>query len=336
MKNPKKYLTFTLIVAVVIAAGLLTGRQLSNIKYPTPEKIFARLAKKSDYMAAIPSSGPIVQIQTIEVDYDDEFDLAVGLLTHNEAEKIQVGHDVVLYDQEGHTLPLGGSVNSITNNAQNSDIEIYLPEGTNTDLLLNHLNIITDIIPAGQRIPKNAVFIDKDANYYVWVATPLKTLPEDEKNMFLVSKRPTNKGPADQEYISVDVKLDFEELVIVNPDEKLKENKKYKIFTVVLDAISQHPTQQAYSDYVSHRYNELYAELEQAHQDCLAGKTVADPNAAPRGSATLPDGSTINSCGTRDDGTPPTPEEILNLILNAGQTNYEQSSEGCAAGACAQ
>jgi hypothetical protein len=327
-----KYLSLLIIIAAVIIAGYLTGRYLSALQAPPDEdSLFEKQREDADYMAARPSSGPLIFVQGMNVSYENGHH-ATGILLKEEAEKVRTGQDVVLYDQEGYTLPLGGQVSEIEPQGDKTKITFHLPEGTNTDLLLNHVNIITGILPVPQRVPKSSVLMTKDAQSYIWVATPNRVSPLNDNTTYTLDRRNVERRVADADYVDIEVDLAEGELVVIEPDTKIKEGKKYEIFEVVLDAPIQNPIRQAYMDYKNFEYEEWLREAERLYQECLAGNQPQIPADSPlRGMASLPEGTTNYTCPANNVNRPLTPEEILNSLLN-GNTG----GGGCGTPACGQ
>lgn len=330
MNTSSKYLILTVIGVIVCVAGYFTGKHLSDLNTSNDKNSFEAQKDAADYMAAVPSSGPIINTTDMDVTYKSGH--AYGYLNEQNVGATKIGQDVILYDKEGIILPLGGIIESIELQNDQYKVTISLPEDTDTSLLMPFVSILTQVLQVGQRVPHSAVLTDDNGKTYIWVATPSRLEPLNNEDKFKLVRQYVEKGAADPNYVDVNAELGFGDLVVMDPDKKIKEDKIYKIFNVVLDAPSQNPIRQAYVDYEGYLFGEWMEELEQIYQDCLSGKTAkleADSNLV--GKSTLPDGTTTINCPTNAENRPATKEEILQMLLSGNN-----AAGGCGSSACGQ
>lgn len=295
------------------------------------EQIYA--LKHADYLAAVPSFGPLIKTQEITVTYQG--DTATGTLTDDQAAPIQRGQAVILYDKEGFTLPLGGKVERIQpleGITQGYNIHITLPEGTQTQYLLTEPDIIIQETTASKRLPLTAIQTDEDGISYIWIASP-KSKDSDKKTTKMGIRRQNIKaGLSDTLYFEeaghIIEAFDF---VLLNPDSKIRANREYNIFMTDINAPLHNPIRQAWIDYELYKLEKQQAELTQIAEDCRNGK--GSPRTAQQGDVTLPDGSTTpsaGSCGNTSGGTDPF--TIFNAIINGNASG----ASACGTASCGQ
>lgn len=337
MAKAKKYLFYLLISLTVVGSGLLIGKQLSNLQLSSvdvTEQITSNTSQidqkilDADYIATTINTGHLTQTQQIEVEYMG--DAAIGYLTKEEAANVEEKQDVILYDQDAITLPLGGQVIEITDNGERKRIVIELPEGTATELLLNHLNIITLEGGITQRLPLSALQTDKNGNNYIWLVTK----NEDGKSS-KVQQKYIEPGLSNFEFFEIFNQIDSDTPVVIDPDKKIKPNHNYNIETVILDTPTDTPIRQAWLDYQAYLEEEIMKELQQAIEDCRNGILPETNQIASFGSYTSADGSKLSvSCSDIQQASDPM--DIINSILHkqTGSGGCGGGGGGCGGGGC--
>lgn len=310
MKHLRKYLLYSLIFLVIIGAGFIGGRYLFN---PPPSLTDQQIAEqkqqktiqqleKSDYLAAIPSFGPLVQTQTITVQYQD--DIATGLLPPEQAAKIKEKQPVILYDQEGYTLPLGGTVTTIQPEAGQTKITISLPEKTNTEFLAPQVNVITLETIASKRLPLAALQKDNNGEYYVWLA-----YADENAGVRRVKRLSIKPGLSDSFYFEEDGHvIDTYDLIILNPDDKISSDSKYDIFITEMPAPLHNPIKQAWIDFELYRLQKEQDDLTEQAANCRNGLNLETLQPAPATGG----GSSCGFTGTTG-GAPIDPFQIFNI-----------------------
>lgn len=302
----------------VIVAGIVAGKFFAAPKNsffkPTEETTLPidlnfESLEKADYIAVMPSSGILIFTQGLDVSFDEENDIATGYLEESKAALLQNNMEVVLYDLEGVTLPIGGYVSAINKEDGKFKVFIKLPDDTDESFLMPFVNIITNTPDVPQRLPLSA--LQKEGNSgqeYVWV-----TRKTDKKGKFRVEKIYIESGLANEQYFNVSRNLNEGEFVVVDPDKNFKPDREYNIAMADLGAPASHPIRQAWVDYEMNRLEELRIELEQIYADCVNGIKVAY-----KGAITFPNGKqTMVGCDTFQ--SPDDAKNIIESILRSGQ-----------------
>jgi hypothetical protein len=294
-----------LFLLTFIVLGALFFRSDSMLTESNPQEIVT-----NQYLVATPHYGPLTQTQEIRVAFDQ--DQAVGTLSNETAQNIKQNQKVILYDKEGYILPLGGKVESILTNNGKKRITIKLPLGTNTALLATDLDIITLETIASKRLPRSA-YIQDNANdktsTYVWIAK-LSTKNKDSANIYTLEKLEIDLGLTVLDYFEESgYKIHSSDLVVLNPDSKIKENIPYSLKVTKLNLPLHNPIKQAWVDFEINRLNKQQAELTERAENC--GKAATGNITATSGANSLPQSE---SCGTDFDGTDPF--AIFNSLIN--------------------
>lgn len=313
-----KILTLILVVAF---GGIAMGKYISTYNKPlTSEEASNQEVQKiqqefedADYVATPPTFGPIVQTTPLIVSYHGQ-DQASGNISQDQAQIIEERRPVILYDQDSYVLPLGGVVTAIKNT---SDIEytinITLPEQTNTEFLSNNVDVITKETVASKRIPLSALQ-EQSGLTYVWI------VDQNNENQNTLEKLFINIGLSDEEYFEEDgEKIESYTLVVINPNDKIKADKEYKIFKTELAGPLHNPIRQAWMDYELNRLEQEQQAMLQIAEDCKNGKKalILDP-----GSTTTADGSAkLGGCGQSQ-----TTDPMLQIFNSLTTTN---NSGGC-------
>lgn len=303
MQHIRKYLACFLILLIVVGVAVLAGKYFAEKKRPlTKEQLLAKetekTRQKADYFAASPHFGPLVQTQKITVEFDN--DSTYGYLGQEQAKQVKNNQQVILYDKKGAVLPLGGHISTIDmiDDSNISKITISLPEETNTEFLSNDLDIIVFETISSKRLPFSALQTDKSGKDYVWVIEP-----QDNKS-YTVRQQYIEQNFSDAIYFDPGRKVRYNDLVILNPNEKIRSGKNYNIFVTKLDAPLHNPIKQAWGEFELDRLKKQQIHLKKIAEDCLKG--VRSPNT---GDVTFSDGSRgptgKNSCVSTGAETSP-------------------------------
>ena len=218
------------------------------------------------YVAAIPQYGPLIHIQEITVSY--EKDTATGTLKNDLASKIMAPQDVILYDKDHFVLPLGGKVKEVKQEDNSSIVTITLPQETNTDLLSSTVGIITLETSASKRLPLSALQTDENNAFYVWMMEQ-----KEDSVKSNVRRQYINVGMQDDKYFEeAGQEIGSFDLVLINPDKKVKSNKRYKIEQVIFEAPLNNPIKEAWTNFEVTRLEQQQVDLLQAAEDCRNGK----------------------------------------------------------------
>ncbi len=339
LKN--KYLKYGLLLFAVIAVAIFTGKYLSetslkintnteneNSAQSTIEQENREAFERADYIAAPPTFGPI--IKTIPLDVEFQKNQAVGFLSLESFSQIKHRQDVILFDKEAYVLPLGGEIIGIEPNddTDQQKITIQLPEETNTEFLASTVEIITLETLASKRISLEALQQDTNKKDFVWIAY------NEEENATAFNKVRRlyiEIGQSDRDYFEENGhKIESFDPIIINPDDKIKSDKKYDIFATEIAGPMHNPIRQALIDYEVFRLEAQQEELQKIADDCANGKKalILKP-----GALTLSDGTQTGSgCGQASNA--PTDPMAIFKALTSGN---DSSGSGCASStACGQ
>ena len=342
------FILLTLILALIIVGFFgffefsgkpwlpFNAERLTNEETLTNEEAlnreFEQAQKEADYLAAAVSFGPLVQTQEISVEYDNEKDSADGFLTLQEAKAVKARQDVILYDEDGNTLPLGGHVETIkTIDEFTVKVTISLPNETNTQYLLKQPEIIILETTASKRLPLSALQQDKTGGEYIWTARP-----QENKTTYKITRRYIEKRLFDKDYFEIGREIGVYDLVLLNPNQKTRSDKSYNILVTELNAPLHNPIRQAWIDYDLYRLEKQQEQMIQAAENCRKGINADGSPVVSKGSCGGGGGETTgNSCGgsasTSCGGGTADPLAIFNSLL---EINKNDSSSSSGSGAC--
>ena len=286
----------------------------------------AKLKGKAEYQAALPDFGPLMHMKEITVEYpSDQPDTAIGYIKQEAEDKVNVGQDVILYDQEDYVLPLGGQVAKIEEENDQYKVTISLPEGTNTEYLSKDLEIIVFKTITSKRLPHSAVQTDSNGETYVWVAY---TDPADEP-AHKIKKLPIDIGITDPDYFEERThKIEAYDYIVINPEKTLQSDKSYSFAFVELDAPLHSPTKQAWIDYEIYKYNANQADADIRIAKCRGGtvKVTANTEYNPFDYENPNIGDTTHACTSTSPTTGPL--AIFNAMTNNSIGAVSTTSSG--------
>lgn len=305
----KRALVFALIFFVLIAlAGVFVfNPKLRENTATTPTNA---AITPSGYLISMPSYGPLIRLQNIDVIF--EGDKAIGTLPNAETAAVATPQKVVLYDKSGFTQPLGGQVTAVkaAENEGITKITIQLPEGTNTDLLLNEPDIITMETIASKRLPKSAIVTEADGETYVWIATPTAK----DKTAFTIQKLYIKTGLDDLDYFEESgFKIKSSNLIVLNPDDAIDGGKTYRFKQVEMEAPIHNPIQQAWVDFEMNRLKLQQQEMQKTADNCGKANIVTGDSTTPAGETNAP---ASDSCGADLLEGATDPFAIFNALTN--------------------
>lgn len=285
----KNFLTLFGIALLIGVIYLAFSRNTPSSHVPPIVKI---KEVPADYLAAPPHFGPLVQRQTISVEFINN--IASGTLDPAaDIKTIRIGQDVILYDKAERTLPLGGSVTAI--NTEDNEITMTLPEDTVTEKLLDRVDIITLETSASKRLPLSVLQTDDNSEHYVWIAVK----KDDEENKYQLRRQVINKGLSDHNYFEENgYVLKSDSLVILDPDTNIKTDVLYDIKITKLNAPLHNPIKQAWIDYELYRLAKSQEQLLEIAEACDNGTYKSPQSDEPtKGDASVPGGTINGSCG---------------------------------------
>lgn len=305
-----KILALSVAIILISIAGYFIGRNIRGEHNVTPpqtnmdpvieqkvEQQKPKPLKKSKYTAINPNYGPIVTTESIKVTYGE--DVAFATVPEEIVDKIKIEQKVILLDKEDYVLPLGGKVTAI----DGQKVTIKLPEGTETTLLNDRLFVMTNVFHNVKRIPLSAVTQNEDGTPVVWIATP------NDKGYDVFQQPVSNDTSAQNEaLIQVNHRVSIDNLVIINPNDKLSEDYQYTIDIVEFNAPLHDPIRQAWIDYELYRLDEQQQRMIKAAENCRTGGKPPT-----EGDMSAENSSTSASCG--DPILPTDPMEIFQEIL---------------------
>lgn len=300
MLNPLKIASIALIVIVIISLCFFVAKNEENV-----HKI---------YEVARPHYGPLVKLKEVELQYIGN--IANSFLSTDESKSISVGQKVVLYNGEEETLPLGAKVIAVKPDEKQTKIIISLPFGTKTDLLNEKANIITYEEIAAKRLPLSALQRGEDGSLYVWRVGKKEdqshlqenSEPSDVSFEKILIKDITENEDYFVEPSSLIKPMDF---IVLNPDDKLDNDKNYQAQIEEFKAPLHNPIKQAWVDLELKKLADQREKDKQAYLDCIARN-------APKlqgGEMSNADGaSSSSSCGSSFN--PNNPFEIFQNLLD--------------------
>lgn len=259
------------------------------------------IVKKADYLISYPSQGSVIQKHPITMTYHQN-DEASSLIPQELSDKIQISQDVILYDKDQNTMPLGGRIKSkTTTKTGQAEIIIKLPEGTKTKYLSNEGNVITLEARASFRFPLITLQQESPDNYYVW--SVIKTAREGK---FKVSKLRLNHILIGDDHFS-SANISKQTLIVLEPDNKIQDNKIYKMAQVQYSAPTDNPISEAKQAYRLSKTIISYNEAKQRIANCR--------NSAKKQKQGIVDAPQSGSCTNNTFDEKATPMEIFNSIL---------------------
>jgi len=261
--------TLILIIAVIfggLAVGKLVSDNNAQQKDLTADIEAANEIQENfenaDYIAAPPTFGPIIQTTSLDVIFSEN--AAVAFASEEQAQIIEARRSVILYDTENYVLPLGGKVESIEEKDGAFSVRIKLPQDTNTEFLSNQVDVITKETIASKRVPLSALQ-EQAGLFYVWVIN-------QDNNNNTVEKLFIDVGLKDEEYFEEEgEKIETFTPIIINPDDKIEQNKGYNIFQTEIAGPIHNPIRQAWMDYELYRLEADQKEMLQKAEDCKNG-----------------------------------------------------------------
>lgn len=250
---------------------------------------FQKVTDTLSYSAAQPSHGPFIKLMNVEVSFTGNIGSAI--IHEDQAQFVKRRQKVVLYDQEGNTLPVGGEVRSLKNASSKTKVTIFTPVGTKTDLLKRQVSIITNEINNRKRLPISALQFDDD-QAHVWRAK------KAEEDKYKIEKVVINIAFENETlFVTESTYLSSKDFIIINPGKNLSDGKKYKINIIDLDLPLHNPIKQAWVDFEMNLLKQEQVDLQKTADECGKAKT-GDANNANSTSGG-------NSCGTDIQSTDP-------------------------------
>ena len=317
----KKILALTLIAVVMGSFGFYLGKKL---KYKLQNQPQATVQKKetkkdnklykSDYELIKPDLGPI--IQTLDVDVEYTGDTATFTITTDNALKLRLNQQVILLDDEGFILPLGGKIIGLTAN----EGIIQLPEDTKTEFLNPTLTIITTEISNTKRLPINVVEQDENGAGYIWIA-------RSEGDGYRINRQYIDIENAfkGESFVEIDNKISLSDLIIFNPDDSIKSNRLYEMTEIDLERPLLNPIRQAWLNYERFRVEEFDEKQREITENCYKG--IPHPDVQPNEGAASYEPNSMEACGSSTQARDPM--DIFNEILNRGTNGGSACGGGC-------
>lgn len=317
----KKILALILIAVVMGSFGFYLGKKLKhklqNQPQPTVEQKEIKKDNKlykSKYELIKPDIGPI--IQTLDVDVEYSQNIAKFNITAEDIPKLRLNQQVILIDDEGFILPLGGKIIKLTE----TEGVIELPEGTKTEFLNSTLTIITEEVSNTKRLPLSLFQADENGEGYIWVAQP-------EGDGFRINRQyiDIKNSFKSVSFVEIGYKISLSDLIVFNPDNKIKSNRLYEMTEIDLERPLLNPIRQAWLNYERFRIEEFDNKQREITENCYKG--IPHPDVQPNtGDASYEPGSS-EACGgsiaARD------PMDIFNEILNRGTNGGSACGGGC-------
>lgn len=186
----------------------LTATHQADIK-----KAEAPVLNKVTYQLVQPSVGAL-QI-TVPVSITIIKDKAVLALTFAQADKVETGKKLILYDKNNHAWPYKGKIESISNGKATivfpKDMPL-LPNATTHKAAL----IISENILA-KRLPNAALMTDESGKYWIWKAV------RGQDGTFHIERIDIDAPDSNAEFFDVANGVRTDEFIIANPDLTLVE-----------------------------------------------------------------------------------------------------------------
>ena len=320
----KKILALILIAVVMGSFGFYLGKKL---KYKIQNQPQATVEKKeikkdnklykSEYELIKPDLGPIIQTLDVDVEYIEN--TAKFNITNEISPKLRLNQQVILIDDEGFILPLGGKITKLSE----TEGVIELPEGTKTEFLNSTLTIITEEISNTKRLPLSLFQEDENGDNYIWMAQP-------EGEGFRINRQylDIENSFKSTSFVEIGYKVSLSDLIVFNPDKKIKSNRLYEMIEIDLERPLLNPIRQAWLNYERFRVEEFDKKQHEITENCYKG--IPHPDVQPNtGDASYKPGSSeacSGSIAARD------PMDIFNEILNRGVNGGGACGGGTACG----
>lgn len=271
-ENKKHITIFVIIVFFILIAGLGAFKfkdNLSSLKFlnsPSLSDEEKQQQQISSAMYHFSSSSQGALIRLIEIDitfYPNNW--ASAYITPEQSSEVRANQQVVLYDKFNNTMPIGGLVKMLREQGDKIELAIGLPNITDANLLSNKASIITYDVGASIRFPLESLQFDKNINPFVWTAE------KTEKTGIYLAKKIWVDNPVmgTNGFIPGRV-VPKKSLVILNPDEKIKEGETYKMAQLPYEPAPRNPILQASFEYERARQKQIKVDLMNKYRDCIS------------------------------------------------------------------
>lgn len=281
--------------------SLFPEKDEATLQREKDEKAYKKYINKADYIISAENKGYLVKTIPITLQYLPN-SWARSIVTPDIAEKLRMNLDAILYDKQNIVMPLGGKLRVIrpTDDGQ-YELAISLPLDTKTEFLSTDSRLIVTDAMNISRYPISALKKDINENYYVWTVKPT-----DDKGKYTTEKIWLGRPFIGDDYFAFGDASLMNKTIIIEPDDKIKNNKTYDMALVQFDAPLKNPIKEAYKDYKDYMLNDKFDEMRKKADECRKGLTTIDPNNPVNKPST-------SSCGA---GPLPGPNEIFQTILN--------------------
>lgn len=278
--------------------------------------------QSGEYAISKPSQGAFVQTQEITLDFKEN-SKAVAILPVPQ-DNVRQYQEIILYDEDLNILPLGGKIENLTQEGDKITLSIALPEGTKTEFLSQQADIMTLNASASFRLPLTALGQDKNDNYYVW-----KAEPAEPKGTYNAIKTWVTAPMISEDNFVAGYDVGMDDLIILNPDKKIKHKEAYKMKVVEYSAPFHDPITQAFYDYQRLLREKDTKDARQRLIDCRKNAQERAKNPAL--------GATSGTCGGQSPllNGKKDPMKIFNAILSRQPQNLNGTSGSCNTGECA-
>lgn len=313
---PQKTQKLTLLLFLIVLIAITVGYLISNLQNKNAQPLAVaedssseltkeqkeqqKLIDAAQYTFSYPSNGAIVRTQGITLTYHDNGWVSSKIPVGSEKD-LKVNQDVILYDKEGTTMPLGGNIRLIRPKDNQIELIIEIPSGTKTKLLSNDAEVIVLEALASQRFPLSALQRDKNDNTFVWAVKAT-----DEENKFQAIKTWVDRPFLGDNYFVAGKPIRASSLVILNPNKKIKNKKIYKMAQVEFKAPTKSPIKQAYYDYQNYVVEKILIDAKERARNCGEGGT----------SKLIPKPEETSACGQAGDIKKQSADEIFQSILS--------------------
>ncbi len=275
---------FLLIVALAVI-----GSFLGFLKFQTDKDLPL-------YNAAQPSHGPFIELINVDVSFTGNIGSAT--FSKNQAQQIKRRQQVVLYDKNSNTLPVGGEVRTFKDIGDGVKVSIFTPKGTKTELLKNQVSIITREINNKKRLPKSAIQMNEDGQPYVWRAQKM-----DERDGYVAEKIFIDLGLENETlFLEQGSAISSKDLIVTNPDNEISEDGEYQVNVINLDFPLHNPIKQAWVDFEMSQLRQEQAALQKQADEC-GTDIVGNAQAGDASNSNSASGG--DSCGSGVQSTDP-------------------------------
>lgn len=279
---------FLLFLSAMILglSGFFAGRFLDFDGEPLPEqRTFSALpARDMPYLVATASSGPMLRTVPVRITVEEN-GKAHTLLEAVHADSVQTGQQVMLYGESGDVLPDTGQVVNIAPFPADNTVQITisLPEDypihpiAGEDETEARAAIITLYVSLAKRLPRSArqeEAEDKGSPGFVWKAV---LDPEGNASSYKAVRIPLSVWFAGDSYFQAGPEIRSDDLVILSPDEKLRDMQEVRVEKTVLDAPLRTPVEQAAEERVSRFFEDMEKQLEDSITDSGENQSCQTP-----------------------------------------------------------